>query len=139
MYLGQEYQVFDWFYIHFTENNGMAFGMEFGGDWEAWLSLFSIVFVVFMAFFLLKLIRKRRQGSYCILIIGPCWCRWEYYYWTFRSFCFLKVTESSLLFYLKLGLCATVFGKVVDMFYFPIFKGYLPEWIPFGVAIILCF
>ena len=59
MYLGQEYQVFDWFYIHFTENNGMAFGMEFGGNWgKLGLSLFRIVFVVFMASFLLKLIEK---------------------------------------------------------------------------------
>ena len=31
MFLGQEYQIYDWFIIHFTENNGMAFGMEFGG------------------------------------------------------------------------------------------------------------
>ena len=31
MFLGQEYKVFDWFIIHFTENNGMAFGLEFGG------------------------------------------------------------------------------------------------------------
>ena len=30
MFLGQEYPIFDWFIIHFTENNGMAFGMEFG-------------------------------------------------------------------------------------------------------------
>ena len=37
----------------------MAFGMEFGGDWgKLGLSLFRIVFVVFMASFLLKLIRK---------------------------------------------------------------------------------
>ncbi|MBT3963097.1 MAG: lipoprotein signal peptidase, partial [Flavobacteriales bacterium] len=34
MYLGQEFSVMgNWFIIHFTENNGMAFGMEFGGDW----------------------------------------------------------------------------------------------------------
>ena len=32
MYLGQEYQIADWFVIHFTENAGMAFGMKFGGD-----------------------------------------------------------------------------------------------------------
>ena len=31
MVLGQEFKIFDWFFIHFTENNGMAFGMEFGG------------------------------------------------------------------------------------------------------------
>ena len=31
MFLGQEHVIFDWFIIHFTENNGMAFGLEFGG------------------------------------------------------------------------------------------------------------
>ena len=29
------------------------------------------------------------------------------------------------------GYAPLFFGKVVDMFYFPIYKGYLPEWIPF--------
>ena len=59
MYLGQEYQILDWFFIHFTENNGMAFGMEFGGDWgKLTLSLFRIVFVGFIASFLMKLVRK---------------------------------------------------------------------------------
>ena len=32
MIIGQEIQFFDWFIIHFTENKGMAFGIEFGGD-----------------------------------------------------------------------------------------------------------
>ena len=59
MYLGQEYQILDWFYIHFTENNGMAFGIEFGGEWgKLALSLFRVVFVVFIATFLVKLVRK---------------------------------------------------------------------------------
>ena len=35
MFLGQELYIFDWFIIHFTENNGMAFGMEFGGEFGA--------------------------------------------------------------------------------------------------------
>ncbi|MEG1763282.1 MAG: signal peptidase II, partial [Bacteroidales bacterium] len=31
--LGEEIYVFDWFRIHFLENEGMAFGFSFGGDW----------------------------------------------------------------------------------------------------------
>ena len=59
MFLGQEHQIFDWFYIHFTENNGMAFGMEFGGKWgKLSLSLFRIVFVGFIASYLYKLVQK---------------------------------------------------------------------------------
>ena len=33
MIIGEEIRLFDWFIIHFTENKGMAFGMEFGGEW----------------------------------------------------------------------------------------------------------
>ena len=29
------------------------------------------------------------------------------------------------------GYATLLHGKVVDMFYFPIFKGFLPEWVPF--------
>ena len=35
MIIGEEIRLFDWFIIHFTENKGMAFGMEFGGKWES--------------------------------------------------------------------------------------------------------
>ena len=47
MVLGQEFPVFDWFIIHFTENNGMAFGIEFGGEiGKIILTLFRIIVVV---------------------------------------------------------------------------------------------
>ena len=47
MFLGQEYLIFDWFIIHFTENNGMAFGLEFGGYiGKALLTIFRIIVVV---------------------------------------------------------------------------------------------
>ena len=134
MYLGQEYQVFDWFYIHFTENNGMAFGMEFGGDWgKLGLSLFRIVFVLFMASFLLKLIRKNADkvlivslslvfaGAVGNIIDG-----------TLYGILFSESYRELATFLPEAGGYAPLFfGKVVDMFYFPIFKGYLPEWIPF--------
>ena len=45
MALGDSFPVFgDWFYINFVENNGMAWGMSFGGEWgKLFLSLFRIV------------------------------------------------------------------------------------------------
>ena len=44
--LGEESRIFDWFIIHFTENNGMAFGMEFGGYLgKTLLTLFRIIVV----------------------------------------------------------------------------------------------
>ena len=134
MYLGQEYQIFDWFYIHFTENNGMAFGMEFGGDWgKLGLSLFRIVFVVFMASFLLKLIRKNADKvlivSLSLVLAGAVGNIID---GTLYGILFSESYRQIATFLPEAGGYAPLFfGKVVDMFYFPIFKGYLPEWIPF--------
>lgn len=134
MYLGQEYQVFDWFYIHFTENNGMAFGMEFGGNWgKLGLSLFRIVFVVFMASFLLKLIRKNADKvlivSLSLVLAGAIGNIID---GTLYGILFSESYRQLATFLPEAGGYAPLFfGKVVDMFYFPIFKGYLPEWIPF--------
>ena len=134
MYLGQEHQIFDWFYIHFTENNGMAFGMEFGGDWgKLGLSLFRIVFVVFMASFLLKLIRKNADKvliiSLSLVLAGAIGNIID---GTFYGILFSESYRQLATFLPEAGGYAPLFfGKVVDMFYFPIYKGYLPEWIPF--------
>ena len=134
MYLGQEYQIFDWFYIHFTENNGMAFGMEFGGDCgKLGLSLFRIVFVVFMASFLLKLIRKNADKvlivSLSLVLAGAIGNIID---GTLYGILFSESYRQLATFLPEAGGYAPLFfGKVVDMFYFPIFKGYLPEWIPF--------
>ena len=134
MYLGQEYQVFDWFYIHFTENNGMAFGMEFGGNWgKLGLSLFRIVFVVFMASFLLKLIRKNADKvlivSLSLVLAGAVGNIID---GTLYGILFSESYRQLATFLPEAGGYAPLFfGKVVDMFYFPIYKGYLPEWIPF--------
>ena len=134
MYLGQEYQIFDWFYIHFTENNGMAFGMEFGGDWgKLGLSLFRIVFVVFMASFLLKLIRKNADKvitvSLSLVLAGAVGNIID---GTLYGILFSESYRQLATFLPEAGGYAPLFfGKVVDMFYFPIFKCYLPEWIPF--------
>ena len=134
MYLGQEYKIFDWFYIHFTENNGMAFGMEFGGDWgKLALSLFRIVFVVFMASFLLKLIRKNADKvlivSLSLVLAGAIGNIID---GTLYGILFSESYRQLATFLPEAGGYAPMFfGKVVDMFYFPIFKCYLPEWIPF--------
>ena len=134
MYLGQEYQILDWFYIHFTENNGMAFGMEFGGDWgKLALSLFRIIFVGFIASFLLKLVRKNADKilitSLSLILAGAIGNILD---GAFYGMLFSESYHQLASFLPEGGGYAPLFfGKVVDMFYFPMFKGYLPEWIPF--------
>ena len=59
MMLGQEHQIFDWFIIHFTENVGMAFGMEFGGEYgKLALSIFRIIAVAGIGYYLYSLTQK---------------------------------------------------------------------------------
>ncbi len=134
MFLGQEYKILDWFYIHFTENNGMAFGMELGGDWgKLTLSLFRIIFVLFIVVYLIKLVNKKADqilisslslvlaGAIGNIIDGVAYgALFSDSYHQTASF----LPESG-------GYAPLFFGKVVDMFYFPMFKGYLPEWLPY--------
>ncbi len=59
MMLGQEFEVFPWFIIHFTENMGMAFGMELGGDWgKLLLSTFRMFAAAGLAWYLHFLVKK---------------------------------------------------------------------------------
>ncbi|MGB1988775.1 MAG: signal peptidase II, partial [Flavobacteriales bacterium] len=56
MMIGQEIHFFDWFIIHFTENKGMAFGMEFGGNLGKYiLSIFRIIAIVAISIYWVKL------------------------------------------------------------------------------------
>jgi signal peptidase II len=60
MYLYDEIRIFDWFYIHFTENNGMAFGYEFGGNaGKAFLSIFRIAASFAIGWYLVSLVKKK--------------------------------------------------------------------------------
>ena len=72
MKLGEEHHVFglDWFIIHFTENNGMAFGLEFGGETgKILLSLFRITIVVLGINYLFKL-DKSTFPKFLLIAIG---------------------------------------------------------------------
>ena len=134
MFLGQEYQIFDWFYIHFTENNGMAFGLEFGGAWgKLVLSLFRILFVGYLISYLAKLLRKNTDliliTCFSLVLAGAIGNILD---GAFYGLLFSDSYHQLAKFLPESGGYAPLFfGRVVDMFYFPIFKGYLPEWLPF--------
>lgn len=133
MYLGQDYQLTNWFYIHFTENPGMAFGLEFGGDWgKIALSVFRLIAIVALAFWLRSLIKANTTSvgvtAVSLILAGAIG----------------NMIDSAfygLLFSDSLGRIATAFpadggyapflqGKVVDMLYFPMYSGTLPNWVP---------
>ena len=132
MMIGQEIPFFDWFIIHFTENKGMAFGLEFGGKLGKYLlSIFRILAIVVISVFWLKLINNQvKKGiiySISLILAGAIGNMID------SAFYGMIFSESY-------GQIATVFeggyssflqGKVVDMFYFPLINGYFPKWLPF--------
>lgn len=139
MPLGESFKVLglDWFHIHFTENKGMAFGIEFGGNYgKLILSLFRIGVVSFIAYFLVKLIRKKASFLLlaCIALIfsGAVGNILDS---IFYGVCF---SDSGTFHNPRLatfmpaegGYAGVLYGKVVDMLYFPLIEGFWPEWVP---------
>jgi len=131
--LGDEVVVFkDWFKIHFVENNGMAWGFEFGGKTgKLFLTLFRLVAVVGIVYWLKQSIKRGAKTPVIIAIslilagaVGN----------IIDSVFYGRIFDASNH---KL---ATLFadkpygewfhGRVVDMLYFPIWEGTLPSWIP---------
>jgi signal peptidase II len=119
MYLGQEFKIIgNRALIHFTENNGMAFGMEFGGEFgKLALSLFRIVAVAGIGYGVHYLIKHKYNRGFILN--------------TALIFAGALGNIIDSVFYGKIYGYETWFhGRVVDMFYFPLLEGKFPSWIP---------
>ena len=120
-----------WFYILFTENNGMAFGMEIVG--KLFLTSFRIIAVAFIGWFLYKVVKLNMKtgSSVCIpwVLTGALGNIVDS---VFYGVLFSESTEIPATFLPEGGGYAPLFyGKVVDMFYFPIIDTHWPSWMPF--------
>ncbi|MFW6275970.1 MAG: lipoprotein signal peptidase [bacterium] len=132
---GQEFNVIgDWFRIHFTENKGMAFGLEFGGDTgKLFLSVFRIIAVVGIGWYLRKLILEKMPVglviSVSLILAGALGNIIDsaFYGLIFDH----SVNQVADFCPEDGGYAGFLHGKVVDMLYFPVFKGFLPSWMPF--------
>ena len=134
MMIGDEFTVIgDWFKIHFIENNGMAFGMELGGEWgKIMLSLFRIMAVTLIGWYILHLLKQKAPTGVvfsCALIfcgaIGNI-IDSMFYGMIFND----SYSQVATLFPAEGGYSSFLHGKVVDMLYFPIYEDFLPDWIP---------
>ena len=137
MTLGESIPVFgDWFQICFIENNGMAFGMQFGGSvGKLALSLFRVVLIGFIIVYLRKLIKKAGTPTgvlvgLSLVLVGAIGNVVDclFYGEIFSASTYSQVAQ---LFPPDGGYTGFLYGKVVDMFYFPIIDTVLPEWVPF--------
>lgn len=135
MILGQEYKILgDWFIIHFTENNGMAFGMEFWGkNGKIFLTLFRIVAVVGIGWYLKTLIKQNAPKmvviSIALIMAGAIGNILDsIFYGVIFDESFYQIAEFMPN---DGGYSTWLQGRVVDMLYFPLFNGHYPDWFPF--------
>ena len=135
MSLGEEIPVFDdWFLLHFTENKGMAFGLEISGEWgKLILSLFRLLAIAIIGWYLFKIIgRKEKSGliiSVSLIFAGAIGNMIDS---TLYGLIFSESYHDVATVFPENGGYATLFhGKVVDMLYFPLYSGSYPEWLPF--------
>lgn len=133
MVLGQEFHIFDWFIIHFTENNGMAFGLEFGGVWgKMILTIFRIIVVVAGILYIKKVVKPGFDSGVLVsigLITGG--AIGNIIDSIFYGLIFNDSFNNVASFLPQSGGYAPfLHGKVVDMFYFPLIDTHLPSFIP---------
>ena len=128
--LHESIEITPWFYLCFTENPGMAFGIEVIG--KLFLSIFRIVAVGFIGNYLYSLVKKNYPFGFiaCISLI--------------LAGAIGNIIDSifyGVIFDHSYGQVATPFpegggyagwlhGKVVDMFYFPLIETTWPDWLP---------
>jgi signal peptidase II len=131
-FINEEVKVFDWFRIHFIENEGMAWGAESPGEYgKLFLALFRIIAVGGIAWWLWDSVKKQ-ASNFLIVAIALIF--------TGALGNIIDSVFYGVIFNDSYHQVATAFaeqpygswfhGEVVDMFYFPIWEGNLPSWLP---------
>ena len=136
MTLGQSIHVFgDWFQIYFVENNGMAFGMQFGATFgKLLLSVLRVALVVLIFLYIRKLLKRPATPTGVLVGLAAvlCGALGNIIDSLFYGLIFSEstLTQVATMFPAGGGYEGFLFGKVVDMFYFPIIDTDLPSWFP---------
>ena len=132
MCLHDHIKVFNWFFISFVENEGMAYGMTFINKF--FLTSIRIVFVVVVTWYIVKQVAKGARWRFLVCLtlvlagaignIIDC---------LFYGMVFTESTPYDIAQIVPWGegYADMFYGKVVDMFYFPFIDTFLPQWVPF--------
>ena len=131
-FYGEEVLVFDWFRIHFIENNGMAWGAEFGGkSGKLFLTIFRLFAITGIGYWLYKSVK---DNAHTILIVAIslifAGAMGNIIDSVFYGVLFDTPNNGVATFLPEQPYGKLFFGKVVDMLYFPIWSGNLPSWLP---------
>ena len=134
---GESHEVIgNWFRLYFIENEGMAYGWKFGGEWgKMILTLFRLAAVIFGVFYLRKIIEKKYHPGFIICaalifsgalgnLIDSMFYGLIFEESTLDAYNVAKIFPAH-------GYAGFLHGKVVDMLYFPVIRNaHFPEWIP---------
>jgi len=145
--IGESLDVFSWFKIHFLENPGMAYGLHIGKGYigKILLSIFRLLFIVIMFFWIQKNIKKQKATNYFIIPISLIFAGAignlidsAFYGLIFDTGTIFSKEKNLWLEYhniSKFSLSSPysffMGGCVVDMLYFPLFHIPIPQWIPY--------
>jgi len=141
--LGEVGRLTDWCILHFTENPGMAFGYEFGGEFgKLMLSIFRILACIAGMFYIRYMVLKKEHPGFIFSVslilagamgnildsafYGLIFDRGTTLHADFNEY----VPYDGVATLTTHGYAPSMFGCVVDMFYFPLINGHFPDWFP---------
>lgn len=131
---GGEIVIFkNWFILHFIENNGMAFGIEFGNHIGKYiLSIFRLIAIGGLSWYLSKLWKKNHSfgliACFSLILAGAIGNMID---GAFYGLIFNHPSgEIASIFPPEGGYSSFLQGRVVDMFYFPLIETHYPSWFP---------
>lgn len=139
--IDESIEIFSWFQLRFVENNGAAFGMQIanngGFDWgKLLLSSFRMVMIGLLGYYICHLARKREgtpRGVFVGLAMIFAGALGNLIDSLFYGMIFTASTPLSVATFGE-GYGSFLMGKVVDMFYFPLFQwNNVPGWLSFLV------
>jgi signal peptidase II len=131
--LHESVSVFDWFQINFVENEGMAWGIELPGNYgKLFLTIFRIVAVGGIIWWLNDAFKKQAalvlKIAIVLILAGAAGNIIDS---VFYGIIFNDSSNQLATAFNPEPYGTLFYGKVVDMFYFPIWHGILPEWLPY--------
>lgn len=131
-YLGEDLELTSWFHLKFIENNGFAFGIEWLNKYV--LTFGRIIAVILFIWAMKKMLAMKdlRRGfiiCFALIIAGAAGNIFDCVFYG-EIFSNPMPPEIATLFPYGGGYAGWFEGKVVDMFYFPLFSFVWPAWIP---------
>lgn len=131
-YLNEDLEITSWFHLHFIENNGMAFGMEFGP--KIFLTIFRLVLAAGLIWVLvrIKAMAAVKTGFLVCLALIIAGAIGNIIDCVFYGVIFNNPMppEVAQMFPPSGGYATLFHGRVVDMLYFPLFSFTWPGWMP---------